>query len=84
MVNKTIVNKKQASIIPLLWRGRGRGEKQNASCSISRGLPTVFHVIDNAPREPYGVDYVSTNISSLRDGNGKYRVARYEATTQIT
>jgi hypothetical protein len=28
MVNKTIVNKKQASIIPLLWRGRGRGEKQ--------------------------------------------------------
>ncbi|MDR2653135.1 MAG: hypothetical protein LBC68_12650 [Prevotellaceae bacterium] len=43
-------------------------ERQNASC-ISRGLPTVFLVIDNAPREPLGGDYVSNDISFLWNGN---------------
>ncbi|MDR1552990.1 MAG: hypothetical protein LBS69_05955 [Prevotellaceae bacterium] len=32
---------------------------------ISRELPTVFHVIDNASRENIGGNYVSINVLSL-------------------
>jgi hypothetical protein len=38
---------------------------------MSRGLPTVFLVSDNASRERLGYGCVSTNISFLRNGNFK-------------
>jgi hypothetical protein len=34
---------------------------------MSRGLPAAFPVNDSAPRERYRCDYVSTNISFLRN-----------------
>ncbi|MDR1197874.1 MAG: hypothetical protein LBK94_02525 [Prevotellaceae bacterium] len=38
---------------------------ESGTTCISRGLPTVFHVINSAPRGWYGGDYVSTNIPFL-------------------
>jgi hypothetical protein len=46
MVNKTIVNKKYSV-------RNYRSVENNTKTCMSRGLPTVFHVIDSAPRETY-------------------------------
>ncbi|MDR2653474.1 MAG: hypothetical protein LBC68_14410 [Prevotellaceae bacterium] len=43
--------------------------ERSATTCMSRELPTVFHVINNASRERLGYGCVSTNIPSLRNGN---------------
>ncbi|MDR1198311.1 MAG: hypothetical protein LBK94_04765 [Prevotellaceae bacterium] len=40
---------------------------QRSTSCMSRELPTVFHVIDSAPRGCFGGGYISTNILSVRD-----------------
>jgi hypothetical protein len=36
--------------------------EENTAACISRGLPTVFLVIDNASRENLGGDYIFTEV----------------------
>jgi hypothetical protein len=50
----------------LAERGRGRGEKQNASY-ISRGVAAVFQVSDSNPRERLGDITFATEVVLLEN-----------------
>ncbi|MDR2652211.1 MAG: hypothetical protein LBC68_07855 [Prevotellaceae bacterium] len=54
---KNILNKTNNCQLKYSVRNYRSVEKQNTSY-MSRGLPTVFHVIDSAPREWLGGDNV--------------------------